>query len=65
MKTVIGKYVTAGVCTKSNDEIIRSALFSYSMQLEHRLKRKNLDENQRKELQDEYERAFSLTERFR
>lgn len=55
-----------GICLKSDDEIIRGALIKRSRQLEHILsKRKFADKDERKALQDEYERTFALTEKFR
>lgn len=65
MKRVIGIIVhNEGLCQKSDNEIIRSALYSKARQLERVLEKRGLSENERKALQDEYERTFALTERF-
>lgn len=66
-KRVVGVIVrNDGLCQKTDDEIIRSALFSKVGQLERTLERKKhiLSPNEHKALQDEYERTFALTEQF-
>lgn len=64
-KRVVGIIVrNEGLCQKSDNEIIRSALYSKARQLERVLEKRGLSENERKALQDEYERTFALTERF-
>lgn len=66
-KRVVGVVIrNDGLCSKTDDEIIRSALFSKAGQLERALERKKhiLSPNERKALQDEYERTFALTEQF-
>ena len=66
-KQIVGIVVRDnGLCQKSDNEIIRSALFSKVGQLERTLERKKhiLSPNERKALQDEYERTFALTEQF-
>lgn len=66
-KRVVGIVIrNEGVCNKTDDEIIRSALFFKAGQLERTLERKKhiLSPNERKALQDEYERTFALTEQF-
>ncbi|MGM0183472.1 hypothetical protein IGK74_002438 [Enterococcus sp. AZ150] len=64
-KRVVGIIVrNEGLCQKSDNEIIRSALYSKARQLERVIEKRGLSENERKALQDEYERTFALTERF-
>lgn len=64
-KRVVGIIVrNEGLCQKSDNEIIRSALYSKARQLERVLEKRGLSENERRALQDEYERTFALTERF-
>lgn len=66
-KRVVGVVIrNDGLCNKTDDEIIRSALFSKVGQLERVLERKKhiLSPNERNALQDEYERTFALTEQF-
>lgn len=66
-KQIVGIVVRDnGLCQKSDNEIIRSALFSKVGQLERTLERKKhiLSPNEYKALQDEYERTFALTEQF-
>ena len=64
MRKVIGVINREGICQKSDNDIIRGALFSKSRQLERMLERNNLSPNERKMLRDEYERTFALTEKF-
>lgn len=64
---VVGVVIREGVCQKSDNDIIYGALFGRAMALERTLqnKRSSLCVNELKALQDEYERTFALTERFR
>ncbi|MGX7328272.1 hypothetical protein [Enterococcus bulliens] len=64
MRKVICVINREGICQKSDNDIIRGALFSKSRQLERMLERNNLSPNERKMLRDEYERTFALTEKF-
>lgn len=66
-KQVIGTVDRSGVCQKSDNEIIYGCLMGRARTLERVIERKKafLSPNERKELQDEYERTFGLTERFR
>lgn len=65
MKKVIGVIIRdEGICQKSDNEIIRSALFSKARQLERLLEHHNLSPNEQKSVQDEYERTFALTDKF-
>ncbi|MGM0260430.1 hypothetical protein [Enterococcus sp. AZ102] len=64
-KRVVGIIVrNEGLCQKSDNEIIRSALYSKARRLERLLEKNVLSGNERKAVQDEYERTFALTERF-
>lgn len=54
-----------GICLFSDREIIWRALMSKCRQLERILKRDTLSENERRSLQDEYERTFAITENYR
>lgn len=53
-----------GVCLKSDREIIWQALMAKARSLERILLKDTLSENERKKLQDEYERVISLTEKY-
>lgn len=65
VKRVVGRIIrNESICQKSDDEIIRLALYSKARQLERVLEKRGLSGNERKALQDEYERTFALTERF-
>lgn len=57
-------YVHNGVCLYSDNEIIWRALRSRCSVLERVLSKHNLTLIERKQLQDEYERTFALTEKF-
>ena len=57
-------YVYNEVCMYSDDEIIWRALRSRCSALERVLERQNMTLIERRKLQDEYERTFSLTEKF-
>lgn len=65
-KKLIGTVIRSGICLKTDNEIIRSALFSKAKQLERVIERQkhSLSMNELKELQDEYERTFALTENY-
>lgn len=65
-KKLIGTVIRSGNCLKTDNEIIRSALFSKAKQLERVIERQkhSLSMNELKELQDEYERTFALTENY-
>lgn len=64
-KRVVGIIVrNEGLCQKSDNEIIRTALYSKARRLERLLEKNVLSGNERKAVQDEYERTFALTERF-
>lgn len=52
-----------GICLFSDNEIVRRALLAKCVQLERLLKRP-MSENERKAIQDEYERTFALTEKY-
>lgn len=66
-KEISGCIIREGVCQKSDKEIIHSALLGKAKQLERVLLRQksSLSTNEHKQLQDEYERTFALTERYR
>lgn len=53
------------ICLFSDREIIWRALMAKCRQLERIIATKQEDTNERRALQDEYERTFALTERFR
>lgn len=53
-----------GVCMYSDNEIIWRALRSHCSVLERVLAKNNLTLVERRQLQDEYERTFALTEKF-
>lgn len=57
-------YVHNGVCLYSDNEIIWRALRSRCSVLERVLAKNNLTLVERRQLQDEYERTFALTEKF-
>lgn len=57
-------YVHNGVCMYSDNEIIWQALRSRCSVLERVLERKNMTLIERRQLQDEYERTFALTEKY-
>lgn len=65
-KKLIGTVIRSGICLKTDNEIIHSALFSKAKQLERVIERQkhSLSMNELKELQDEYERTFALTENY-
>lgn len=54
-----------GVCLKSDRELIWQALMAKARSLEQVLTKHNLSAEERKRLQDEYERVFALTEKYR
>ena len=58
--------VQDGVCLKSDKELVRSALFSRSKELDRVLERKinTLSHNEYKMLADERDRTFSLMDRY-
>lgn len=58
--------VQDGVCLKSDKELVRSALFSRSKELDRVLERKvnTLSPNEYKMLADERDRTFSLMDRY-
>ena len=58
--------VQDGVCLKSDKELVRSALFSRSKELDRVLERKvnTLSPNEYKMLADERDRTFALMERY-
>ena len=58
--------VQDGVCLKSDKELVRSALFSRSKELDRVLERKanTLSPNEYKMLADESDRTFSLMDRY-
>ncbi len=64
-KKVIGTVVRDGICLDTDDELIFKALRNRAFQLERKLERGNMTPNQRAMTQDEYERTFALTDRFR
>lgn len=53
-----------GICLYSDREIIWRALIAKCRQLERIIEKHPLSENERKALQDEYERTFALTEQY-
>lgn len=53
------------ICLFSDREIIWRALMDKCRQLERIIATKQEDTNERRALQDEYERTFALTEQFR
>lgn len=53
------------ICLKTDREIIRQALLAKCRSLERLFERGNLKTNERKRLQDEYERTFALTQEYR
>lgn len=57
-------YVRDGACEFSDNEIIWRALMARCGVLERVLK-KPLSPNERRQLQDEYEKTFALTEKYR
>ena len=57
-------YVYYGVCMYSDNEIIWRALRSRCSVIERVLANNNLTLVERRQLQDEYERTFALTEKF-
>ena len=57
-------YVHNGVCMYSDNEIIWRALRSRCSVKERVLAKNNLTLVERRQLQDEYERTFALTEKF-
>lgn len=57
-------YVHNGVCLYSDNEIIGRALRSRCGVLERVLAKNTLTLVERRQLQDEYERTFALTEKF-
>ena len=58
--------VQDGVCLKSDKELVRSALFSRSKELDRVLERKvnTLSPNEYKMLADERDRTFALMDRY-
>ena len=58
--------VQDGVCLKSDKELVRSALFSRSKELDRVLERKinTLSPNEYKMLTDERDRTFALMDRY-
>ena len=58
--------VQDGVCLKSDKELVRSALFSRSKELDRVLERKvnTLSPNEHKMLADERDRTFALMDRY-
>ena len=58
--------VQDGVCLKSDKELVRSALFSRSKELDRVLERKvnTLSPNEYKALADERDRTFALIDRY-
>ena len=58
--------VQDGVCLKSDKELVRSALFSRSKELDRVLERKinTLSPNEYKMLADERDRTFALIDRY-
>lgn len=58
--------VQDGVCLKSDKELVRSALFSRSKELDRVLERKvnTLSSNEYKMLADERDRTFALMDRY-
>ena len=64
-KKVIGTVVRDGICLDTDDELIFKALRNRAFQLERKLERGNMTPNQRAMTQDEYERTFALTDKFR
>ena len=58
--------VQDGVCLKSDKELVRSALYSRSKELDRVLERKinTLSPNEYKMLADERDRTFSLMDRY-
>ena len=58
--------VQDGVCLKSDKELVRSALFSRSKELDRVLERKvnTLSTNEYKMLADERDRTFALMDRY-
>lgn len=56
--------IREGVCLKTDRELIWQALMAKARSLERVLMKGNLSPNERKMLQDEYERYFSLTEQY-
>ena len=54
-----------GICLKSDRELIWQALMAKARSLERVLEKKYLSPNERVILQDEYERTFSLSEKYR
>ncbi len=57
-------YVYNGVCMYSDNEIIWRALRSRCSVIERVLAKNNLTLVERRQLQDEYERTYALTEKF-
>lgn len=64
-KKVIGTVVRDGISLDTDDELIFKALRNRAFQLERKLERGNMTPNQRVMTQDEYEKTFVLTDRFR
>lgn len=62
MKAIINQET---VCTKSDKDIIWGALMNKCRQLERVLEKRYLDPNERLKVQDEYERTFALTDKYR
>ena len=58
--------VQDGVCLKSDKELVRSALYSHSKELDRVLERKvnTLSPNEYKMLADERDRTFALMDRY-
>lgn len=54
-----------GVCKKSDKDIIWGALMAKCRQLERVLEKRYLSPMERLAVRDEYERTFTLTDRFR
>lgn len=57
--------IREGVCLKTDRELIWQALMAKARSLERVLKKNNLSPNERKMLQDEYERLIALSGKYR